>query len=93
MKKNVQNRGMKVSMNKTKAMISGERQKPVQKAARWPCGVCCRGVEELTVTDSVPDFCGSPLGAMEISVFWPKNRGRSTFGAAPWQYHRRDPRA
>jgi len=27
-------------MNKT----SGERQKPVQKAARWPCGVCGRGV-------------------------------------------------
>ena len=50
-------------------------------------------VEELTVTDSVPDFCGSPLGAMEISVFWPKNRDRSTFGTAPWQYHRRDLRA
>jgi len=31
-------------MNKTKVMISGERQKPVQKAARWPCGVCGRGV-------------------------------------------------
>jgi len=32
-------------MNKTKAMISGERQKPVQKAARWwPYGVCGRGV-------------------------------------------------
>jgi len=44
MKKNVQNRGMKVNMNKTKAMTSRERQKPVQKAARWPCGVCCRGV-------------------------------------------------
>ena len=29
-------------------------------------------VEKLTVNDSVPDFCGSPLGAMEISVFWPK---------------------
>ena len=25
-------------------MISGGRQKPVQKAARWPCGVCGRGV-------------------------------------------------
>jgi len=25
-------------------MISGERQKPVQKAARWLCGVCDRGV-------------------------------------------------
>jgi len=25
-------------------MISGECQKPVQKAARWPCGVCGSGV-------------------------------------------------
>jgi len=28
-KNNVQNRGMRVNMNKTKVMISGERQKPV----------------------------------------------------------------
>jgi len=31
-------------MNKTKVMISGERQKLMQKAARWQCGVCGRGV-------------------------------------------------
>jgi len=41
-KNNVENRGMRVTVNKTKVMISGERQKPVQKAARWPCGVCGR---------------------------------------------------
>ena len=35
---------MRVNMNKTKVMISGERQKPVQKAARWSCGVRGRGV-------------------------------------------------
>jgi len=43
-KNNVENRGMRVNMNKTKVMISGERQKPLQKAARWPCGLCGRGV-------------------------------------------------
>jgi len=43
-KNNVENRGMRVNINKTKVVISGERQKPVQKAARWPCGVCGRGV-------------------------------------------------
>jgi len=43
-KNNVKNRRMRVNMNETKVMISGERQKPVQKAARWPCGVCGRGV-------------------------------------------------
>jgi len=43
-KNNVENRGMRENMNKTKVMISGERQKPVQKAARWPCGVYGRGV-------------------------------------------------
>jgi len=35
---------VRVNMNKTKVMISGERQKPVQKAARWPCGVFGRDV-------------------------------------------------
>ena len=35
---------MRVNMNKTKVMISGECQKPVQKAAGWPSGVCGRGV-------------------------------------------------
>ena len=43
-KVNVENRGMRVNLNKTKVMISGERQKPVQKAARWSCGVCGRDV-------------------------------------------------
>jgi len=43
-KDNLENRGMRINMNKTKVMISGERQKPMQKAARWPCGVCGRGV-------------------------------------------------
>ena len=43
-KNNVENRGMRVNMNKTKVMISGERQKSLQKAARWPCGACGRGV-------------------------------------------------
>jgi len=41
---NVENRGMRVDMNKTKVVISGEYQKPLQKAARWLCGVCGRGV-------------------------------------------------
>jgi len=40
----VENRGMRVNMNKTKVMISGEWQKVMQKAVRWPCGVCGRGV-------------------------------------------------
>ena len=35
---------MRVNMNKTKVMISGERQIVWQKAARWPCGVCNKGV-------------------------------------------------
>jgi len=31
-------------MSKTKVMISGEGQKQMQKAVRWPCGDCGRGV-------------------------------------------------
>jgi len=40
----VENRGVRVNINKTKVMISAERQKVVQKDVRWPCGVCGRGV-------------------------------------------------
>ena len=31
-------------MNRTKVMVSRERQKVMQKAVRWPCGVFGRGV-------------------------------------------------
>ena len=37
-KGNVESKGIRVNMNKTKVMISGERQKVIQKAVRWPCG-------------------------------------------------------
>jgi len=43
-KDNVENRGMKVNMNKTKVIITGEWQKVMHKAVRWPCGVCGRGI-------------------------------------------------
>jgi len=36
----VENKGMRVNMNKTKVMISEERQKVMQKVVRWPCCVC-----------------------------------------------------
>ena len=42
-KDNVESKGMRVNMNKTKVMISGERQKVRQKAVRWPSGVCSKG--------------------------------------------------
>jgi len=43
-KNNVENRGMRVNTNKTKGMTSGEQQKMMQKAAKWPRCVCNRGV-------------------------------------------------
>jgi len=35
---------MRVNMNKTNVMISGEWQKATHKAVRWQCGDCGRGV-------------------------------------------------
>ena len=43
-KDNVESKGMRVNMNQTKVMISGERQMVRQKDVRWPCGVCRKGV-------------------------------------------------
>ena len=43
-KDNVESKGMIVNMNKIKVMISGERLKVRQKAVRWPCEVCSKGV-------------------------------------------------
>jgi len=43
-KDNVECKGMRLNMNKTKVMISGERQMVRQKDVRWPCGVCSKGV-------------------------------------------------
>ena len=39
----MESKGMRVNMNITKVMISGERQ-VWQNAVRWPCGVCSKGV-------------------------------------------------
>jgi len=39
-KNNIESKGMRVNMNKTKVMISGVRPKVMQKAVRWPYGVC-----------------------------------------------------
>ena len=41
-KDNVENRGTRVNMNKTKVIISGKRQKITQKTVRWPCAGCGR---------------------------------------------------
>ena len=43
-KDNVVSKCMRVIMNKTKVMMSGEHQKVRQKAVRWPCAVCIKGV-------------------------------------------------
>jgi len=40
---------VRVNMNKTKVVVSGECQKLMQKAVRWPCDVCDRGVGSNSV--------------------------------------------
>jgi len=41
-KDNVESKGVRVNMNKTKVMTSGERHKVRQNVVRWPCGVCSK---------------------------------------------------
>jgi len=56
-KDNVDNRGMRVNMNKTKVMISGEWQKVMQKAVRWPFGVCSRRVGNNSIQHTSCQKC------------------------------------
>ena len=62
-KDNVENTGMRVNMNKTTVMISAERQKPLQKASRWPCGVCGRGVGSNSINTI---YWLSQVGTQEV---------------------------
>ena len=60
---------MRVNMNKTKVMISGERQKVMQKAVSWPCCVYGRGVGNNSIECSscqklVHRKCSSMKGSM-----------------------------
>jgi len=48
-KDNVENRGMRVNINKTKVMINGKWEKVTQKAVRWPYGVCGRSVDNNSI--------------------------------------------
>ena len=48
-KDNVASIGMRVNMNKTKVIISGERQMLRQKDVRWPCGVCSKGIASNSI--------------------------------------------
>ena len=73
-KDNMENRGMRVNMNEIKVMISGEWQKVMQKAVRWPCGVCCRGVDNNSIQCTscqkrVHNKCSGIKGS--ISIFTP----------------------
>jgi len=45
----VENRDIRENMNKTKVIISVECQKLIQKAARWSCDVCGRGVANNSI--------------------------------------------
>jgi len=47
---------MRVNMNETNVMISEERQKVRQKAVRWPCGVCCKGVGSNSLQCRLPEM-------------------------------------
>ena len=76
---------MRVNMNKTKVMITGERQKVTQKAVRWPCGVCGRGVGSNSIqctscknwvhrqTDTkifITVFCTPPVGRVILLQYY-----------------------
>ena len=43
-KSNMENKGLRVSMKKTKILFSGRHMNMLKDSGRWPCGVCRSGV-------------------------------------------------
>ena len=43
-KSSIEKRGMKVNLEKTKAMVTGKKQQETMKSGKWPCGCCGKGV-------------------------------------------------
>jgi len=72
---------MRANMNKTKITTSGERQKLMQKAARWPCVVCGRSVGNNSIQCTscqkwVHKKCGGIKGSMsKVTVIYGICRG------------------
>ena len=63
----MESRGIKVNINKTKVIINGERQKLMQKAARWPSGVCGGGVGSNSVQCNSCQNTHRQVGTQEVS--------------------------
>jgi len=66
-KDNVEGKGMRVSRNKTKVMISGERPKVRQKAVRWPCGSAVK--VSVAIHYSVLDVRNRYAGTQEMQWY------------------------
>jgi len=72
-KDNMENRSIRVNMNKIKVMISGEHQNLMQKAPKWPCGVCGRGVGNNSIQCTscqkwVPKKCSGSMSKVMKSL-------------------------
>ena len=63
-KDNVDSKGMRVNMNKTKVMISGVCQMVRKKDVRWPCGVCSNSIECSSCQKWVHKKCSGIKGSM-----------------------------
>ena len=102
-KDNTDSKDMRLNINKTKVMISGERQKVRQKAVRWPCGVCRTGVGSHSLqctscqkwvhrnTHTHP-FNGPFSGTTQVSRYQ-KGKTNLDFTEArdnEWQWHQLD---
>jgi len=59
---------MRVSVNKIKVVISGERQKLMQKVVRWPCVVCGRGVDSNSIQNTSQKWVHKKCSGIKCSM-------------------------
>ncbi len=54
-KEEMEHRGLKINMEKTKLMVTGNKARDRIHSERWPCGCCGRGVGANSILCSVCD--------------------------------------
>ncbi len=65
-KEEIEQRGLKINMEKTKLMVTGNKARDRTHSGRWPCGCCGRRVGANSILCRVCDKCCHQRGVQDF---------------------------